>query len=168
MVISCVCCVPRARLRLSLLLRGVTYAWSKVVYCTHQPRHIKGTCHAADTVSFPIFLCESATMCALVHTRLSRQHKLEVMLILASDASLYVGCTYMQGRFCVIRDGAQILDGAVLAPQTVVPSHCIYGGSPGKHVRLTAARRVGTLPESFTSSQELDSRTYFHAFRPPR
>ena len=90
------------------------------------------------------------------------------MSILASAVSLYVACAYTQGRFCVIRDGAQILDGAVLAPQTVVPSHCIYGGSPGTHRQLTTARRVGTLPESFTSSHELDSRTYFHAFRAPR
>lgn len=60
----------------------------------------------------------------------------------------------------MIRDGARIEDGAVLAPNTVVPSHCIFGGSP--------ARCIGTLPESFADTHELESRAYFYSFCPPR
>jgi len=64
-----------------------------------------------------------------------------------------------QGRFSIIRDCAVVLDGAVLAPHTVVPSMCVYGGSP--------ATFVAALPESFQEVREHESRTYYYAFRPP-
>ena len=45
--------------------------------------------------------------------------------------SLDFRCACLQGKRCLIKDCVQILDGAVLAPGTVVPPFSVFGGSPG-------------------------------------
>lgn len=53
-----------------------------------------------------------------------------------------------QGKFCILRDGAVVLDGAVLAPNTVVPSMCIFGGVPGTYrvVFISQQRALAPCP----------------------
>lgn len=51
-----------------------------------------------------------------------------------------------QGRFAIIKDCAQIADGSVVAPGTVVPSMSIFAGSP--------AKQVDELPETWPELME--------------
>lgn len=37
----------------------------------------------------------------------------------------------VQGRRCLLKDCCRIEDGTVLAPDTIVPPFCVFGGSPG-------------------------------------
>ena len=49
--------------------------------------------------------------------------------------------TFMfQGRRCVLQDCCMIEDGAIVPPETVVPTFARFGGSP--------AKKVGELPEN--------------------
>ncbi len=45
----------------------------------------------------------------------------------------------MIGRKTIVKDCAAILDGSVVAPETVIPPFAVFGGSP--------AKCVGELPE---------------------
>ncbi|KAK0531766.1 hypothetical protein OC835_003562 [Tilletia horrida] len=67
-----------------------------------------------------------------------------------------IGANCVIGRFVNIKDCARILDGTVLAPNTVVPSLTIWAGSPGK--------QVAELHESFQEECESRNRKTFREF----
>ncbi|KAE8215623.1 hypothetical protein CF327_g1153 [Tilletia walkeri] len=67
-----------------------------------------------------------------------------------------IGANCVIGRFVNIKDCARILDGTVLAPNTVVPSLTIWAGSPGK--------QVAELHESFQDECEARNRRGFREF----
>ncbi|KIS69724.1 putative dynactin Arp1 p25 subunit RO12 [Mycosarcoma maydis] len=69
-----------------------------------------------------------------------------------------IGANCLVGRFVIIKDCARILDGSVVAPNTVIPSFSIFGGSP--------ARLVGELPETFSESCEAKMKHFYQRFRP--
>ncbi|SAM63678.1 probable dynactin Arp1 p25 subunit RO12 [Ustilago bromivora] len=73
-------------------------------------------------------------------------------------AHVEIGANCLVGRFVIIKDCARILDGSVVAPNTVVPSFSIFGGSP--------ARLVGELPETFSESCEAKMKDFYQRFRP--
>ncbi|CAD7060220.1 unnamed protein product [Tilletia caries] len=67
-----------------------------------------------------------------------------------------IGANCVIGRFVNIKDCARILDGTVLAPNTVVPSLTIWAGSPGK--------QVAELHESFQDECETRNRRNLREF----
>ncbi|SJX66002.1 probable dynactin Arp1 p25 subunit RO12 [Sporisorium reilianum f. sp. reilianum] len=69
-----------------------------------------------------------------------------------------IGANCLIGRFVIIKDCARILDGSVVAPNTVIPSFSIFGGSP--------ARLVAELPETFSESCEAKMKDFYQRFRP--
>ena len=69
-----------------------------------------------------------------------------------------IGANCLVGRFAIIKDCARILDGSVVAPNTVIPSFSIFAGSP--------ATMVGELPETFSESCEAKMKDFSRRFRP--
>ncbi|PWZ01630.1 putative dynactin Arp1 p25 subunit RO12 [Testicularia cyperi] len=69
-----------------------------------------------------------------------------------------IGANCIIGRFVIIKDCVRILQGSVVAPNTVIPSYSIFAGSP--------ARCIGELPETFVESCEVKTKDYYHRFRP--
>ncbi|SNX83613.1 probable dynactin Arp1 p25 subunit RO12 [Melanopsichium pennsylvanicum] len=69
-----------------------------------------------------------------------------------------IGANCLVGRFVIIKDCARILDGSVVAPNTVIPSFSIFAGSP--------AKQVGELPETFAESCEAKMKDFYQRFRP--
>lgn len=69
-----------------------------------------------------------------------------------------IGANCLVGRFVIIKDCVRILEGSVVAPNTVIPSFSIYGGSP--------ASCVGQLPETFAETCEVKTKDYYARFRP--
>ncbi|KAN0060064.1 hypothetical protein ACQY0O_008037 [Thecaphora frezii] len=69
-----------------------------------------------------------------------------------------VGANCIIGRFSIIKDSVRILDGSVVAPNTVIPPFSIYAGNPAKW--------VGDLPESFPENFEAKRKDYYQRFRP--
>lgn len=69
-----------------------------------------------------------------------------------------IGANCLVGRFVIIKDCVRILEGSVVAPNTVIPSFSIYGGSP--------AGCVGQLPETFADTREATTKDYYSRFRP--
>ncbi len=69
-----------------------------------------------------------------------------------------IGANCIVGRFVIIKDCARILDGSVVAPNTVVPSFSIFAGSP--------ATQIGELPETFSESCESKMKDFYQRFRP--
>ncbi|ETS60769.1 hypothetical protein PaG_04677 [Moesziomyces aphidis] len=69
-----------------------------------------------------------------------------------------IGANCIVGRFVIIKDCARILDGSVVAPNTVVPSFSIFAGSP--------ATQIGELPETFSESCEAKMKDFYQRFRP--
>lgn len=57
----------------------------------------------------------------------------------------------------IIKDCAEILEGTVLAPGTVVPSMAVFGGSPGKYQY--------DLPESAPEMMETHAREFYLDFK---
>ncbi|WFD32614.1 nicotinate phosphoribosyltransferase [Malassezia sp. CBS 17886] len=86
------------------------------------------------------------------HVRIGRGATVEAAQI---GSHVHVGDNSTVGRFAIIRNCAVVLAGSVLAPNTVVPSMCVFGGSP--------AKLVGRLPESFLEDCENESRRYYRA-----
>lgn len=60
---------------------------------------------------------------------------------------VHIGRDVVIGEFCIIKDYVRILDGTILAPQTVIPSFSIVAGQPG--------RVVGEVPEGGHEAFEL-------------
>ncbi|KAL1858216.1 hypothetical protein VTK73DRAFT_7896 [Phialemonium thermophilum] len=60
---------------------------------------------------------------------------------------VHIGADVVVGEFAIIKDYVRILDGAVLAPNTVIPSFSIVAGRP--------ARVVGEVPEGGHEAFEL-------------
>lgn len=52
---------------------------------------------------------------------------------------VHIGKNCVLGRLSMLKDCCAILDGTVLAPDTVVPPFAVFAGNPG--------RQVGELPE---------------------
>lgn len=52
---------------------------------------------------------------------------------------VHIGKNCVLGRLSMLKDCCAILDGTVLAPETVVPPFAVFAGNPG--------RQVGELPE---------------------
>ncbi len=69
-----------------------------------------------------------------------------------------IGRDCVIGRFTLIKDCAQILDGTVLAPNTVVPALTIWAGSPG--------RQIGELPETYSETSTTRTKDYYNSFKP--
>ncbi|KAL7751502.1 hypothetical protein RI367_002963 [Sorochytrium milnesiophthora] len=64
------------------------------------------------------------------------------------------GCVI--GRFAIIKDCVRIEDGAVVAPNAVIPSYSVVRGSP--------AVVVGDLPESTPEVYEAETKEYYRKF----
>jgi dynactin-5 len=63
-----------------------------------------------------------------------------------------------QGRRCVLQDCCMIEDGAIVPPETVVPTFARFAGSP--------ARKIGELPEN-TQDVMIDfTKSYYQHFTP--
>ncbi|XP_065185166.1 dynactin subunit 5-like [Sycon ciliatum] len=71
---------------------------------------------------------------------------------------VHIGKKCVIGRRSVLKDCCKILDGTVLAPETVVPPFTIFGGSPG--------RCVGELPECTQEVMTDTTRSYYQHFIP--
>lgn len=68
-----------------------------------------------------------------------------------------IGANCLIGRFVIIKDCARILDGSVVAPNTVIPSFSIFAGSP--------ATLIGELPETFSETSETKMKDFYQRFR---
>ena len=64
----------------------------------------------------------------------------------------------LQGRRCVLKDCCMIEDGAIVPPETVVPTFTRYGGSP--------ASKVGELPECTQDMMTDFTKSYYKKFTP--
>src|SRR4051794_6739868 len=60
---------------------------------------------------------------------------------------VHIGAGVVVGEFAILKDYVRVLDGAVVAPNTVVPSFSIVAGQP--------ARVVGEVPEGGLDAFEL-------------
>lgn len=54
-------------------------------------------------------------------------------------AYVHIGKNCVLGRLSMLKDCCAVLDGTVLAPDTVVPPFAVFAGNPG--------RQIGELPE---------------------
>jgi carbonic anhydrase/acetyltransferase-like protein (isoleucine patch superfamily) len=64
----------------------------------------------------------------------------------------------LQGRRCVLQDCCMIEDGAIVPPETVVPTFARFSGSP--------AKKIGELPEN-TQDVMIDfTKSYYQHFTP--
>ncbi|KAJ3009968.1 hypothetical protein HKX48_007649 [Thoreauomyces humboldtii] len=68
---------------------------------------------------------------------------------------VHIGRDAVIGRFAVIKDCCRILDGAVVPPNTVVPSFSVYGGAP--------AKLVDELPESTQELFEAQTKDFYYS-----
>ncbi|KAI8622618.1 dynactin subunit p25 [Chytriomyces sp. MP71] len=68
-----------------------------------------------------------------------------------------IGKNCVVGRFAIIKDCVQILDNTVIAPNCVIPSFSVYGGSPGL--------LVDELPECWAQTMEKDAKLYYTNFQ---
>lgn len=60
---------------------------------------------------------------------------------------VHIGAKVVVGEFAIIKDYVRILDGSVVAPNTVIPSFSIVAGQP--------ARVIGEVPEGGHEAFEL-------------
>ncbi|KAI8915434.1 dynactin subunit P25 [Powellomyces hirtus] len=67
---------------------------------------------------------------------------------------VHIGKNCVIGRFAIIKDCCRILDGAVVPPNTVVPSFSVFGGNP--------ARLVDELPESIQEVYETQTKEFYY------
>ncbi len=63
-----------------------------------------------------------------------------------------------QGRRCILKDCCMIEDGAIVPPETVVPTFTRYGGNP--------ATKVGELPECSQDIMVDFTKSYYRNFTP--
>jgi len=61
---------------------------------------------------------------------------------------VYIGKGAVVGKMCIIRDWAKVLEGAVVAPGTVVMSGLVFGGRP--------AREVGEVGEGWGAHEGME------------
>ncbi|EIW80314.1 dynactin subunit p25 [Coniophora puteana RWD-64-598 SS2] len=69
-----------------------------------------------------------------------------------------IGKNCVIGKFTIIKDCAQIADGTVVPPNTVIPALALFAGSPG--------RLVEDLPESTQEMVEQQTKSYYTRFQP--
>lgn len=73
---------------------------------------------------------------------------------------VHIGRDCVIDKRCIIKDCVRILDGTVLAPGTVVPPYCVYGGVPG--------RFVSRLPDSYPLAVEALTSSFYEHFKPAK
>ncbi|KAI8815830.1 trimeric LpxA-like protein [Fimicolochytrium jonesii] len=80
----------------------------------------------------------------------------EDSVIEAAQVGSYVeiGKNCVIGRFAIIKDCSRILDGSVVAPNTVIPSFSVYAGNP--------AQLVDELPESTQELLESSTKEFYY------
>ncbi|KAJ3141921.1 hypothetical protein HK100_005317 [Physocladia obscura] len=84
----------------------------------------------------------------------------EGSIVEAAQIGSYVqiGKNCVIGRFAIIKDCTKILDNTVIAPNCIVPSFSVYGGSPGALIE--------ELPECWSQVMEKNAKIYYSMFTP--
>nr|CDI56359.1 probable dynactin Arp1 p25 subunit RO12 [Melanopsichium pennsylvanicum 4] len=120
-------------------------------------KRITPSSHASGTANQlqPIHIFSYYPMKVSDHVSVGANTVLEAASV---GSHVEIGANCLVGRFVIIKDCARILDGSVVAPNTVIPSFSIFAGSP--------AKQVGELPETFAESCEAKMKDFYQRFRP--
>ena len=79
-----------------------------------------------------------------------------VVCAISIGNNVHIGANCIIGHRSKIHDNCKILDGSILAPDTVVPPYCVFGGQPAIY--------LGELPESMQIVNENLAKSFYNNF----